>query len=304
MRDLVPNFDDVVIGVCTYKRVSQLVVLLAELQRQIASCSDWNVRIIVADNDEDMAAKHPVHKIAQDLPGIGMEYISVPEKGVGFARNAIFDSVGDDELLIFFDDDQEPCPTWLSVLLEGHLRHPEEVLVGPVIPVLPEDVPRWAVDPAAWGGRKQTDGSLRRHAGFGNILLPRSALASGLCRVPEPFLRGPGEDTYITLSLSSAGFVIRYVDAARAVEPVANERLSIPWLRQRATVSAETWVEVVRLTGGSKARLIASAIKALFRLGVLNLQWTFCNDPALFVRIEVSRGRLSGYWRGFRAWLH
>ncbi|MDP9889817.1 glycosyltransferase family 2 protein [Pseudarthrobacter enclensis] len=298
------SLDSVVIGVCTYQRVSQLGVLLAELQRQILACSDWNVRIIVADNDEKMTAKSAVEKASKDFPRVRIEYNCVPEKGVGFARNAIFDSLKSDELLIFFDDDQEPCPTWLAALLNRHLSVPDEVLVGPVIPVLPDSVPQWAVEAAAWGRREQPDGSIRSHAGFGNILIPRSTLESGLCRVPEPFLRGPGEDTYITVALRSAGYVIRYVDAARAVEPVANERLNIPWLRQRATVSAETWVQVVRFTGGSKVRLVASAIKTLFGFCILKMQRNISRDQALLMKLEVSAGRLVGYWRGFGSWLH
>lgn len=299
MREQYPGAAPVVVGICTYKRVDKLTSLLQLLRGQLRQCSEWAIRILVVDNDKNESARPIVNRFAREFPRCRVDYLNEPSVGVGYARNAIFNSVRPEEVLVFFDDDQEPSPGWLLALLSAHRSSPDEVLVGPVDPILPEFVPDWAQDPRAWGNRHLPDGSTRKHAGFGNILLPRNVLDSGLCRVPTEFLVGPGEDTYITSRLTSAGYVIRQVAAAHAVERVTEERMTIAWLYKRARTSGETWVRVVRATGGSRVRLFASIAKAVGYLFITATRKLYSSDPALKVDFAVLQGRLAGYWSGY-----
>lgn len=290
--------EGVVLCVCTFRRPGLLVELLPKLVAQIQSLPTRKIRLLVIDNDDQMTARPIVSELRQKNPDAAIEYISMPKPGVGNARNAAFTRARPHESLIFFDDDQQPCENWLSALLAGHEKFSEDILVGPVVPVLPDDSPSWAKGAWAWGQREMPDGTIRQLAGFGNILFPPNAIASGLCRVPDDFLRGMGEDTLITGSLTNAGFVIRQVAEARAHEPVAADRLSVDWIRKRAQVSGETWVRVVRYNNASPIRLAFSMLKLLVSFMIFRMRAIVSSDPTSGVRAAVALSRLQGYVRG------
>ncbi|MET3143559.1 UNVERIFIED_ORG: glycosyltransferase involved in cell wall biosynthesis [Arthrobacter sp. UYEF2] len=285
----------VVVCVCTYKRPGLLTLLLPKLAEQIRALPSWNIRVVIVDNDERRSAESVVNEFAQEYDDIPVQYISEPAPGVGNARNAGFRAVRAREALVFFDDDQQPSPNWLAELLGGQKSFPSAILVGPVVPLLPKESPEWALGAWAWGRRELPDGLSRKQAGFGNILIPPNVSASGLCHVPTEFLRGMGEDTLVTTTLTNAGFLIRQVAAAKAYEPVTSERLSVEWVSERARISGETWVRVVRASGGSSAKLAFSMLKILISLVVLKMRTIVSVDPTSKVKLIVTRSRLDGY---------
>ncbi|WP_324642863.1 MULTISPECIES: glycosyltransferase [Micrococcaceae] len=297
MNDVSRGCRRVVIGICTYKRSDKLVRLLQLLRPQVLAMDDWHVRIVVVDNDSSKSAEAAVAQYSGAFNRGQLEYVTEPAPGVGNARNAIFDVVVEGEVLVLFDDDQEPAPNWLAEMLSKHMQSPNEVLVGPVVPVLPDEVPAWALDAGMWGRRQLPDGAIQQYAGFGNILVPEKVLQSGLCRVPSDFLHGPGEDTLITSRVTAAGFIIRHVAAASAVEYVTPDRMSVEWLSRRAETSGETWVRVVRSTGGSEIRLALSTTRVALSLIAASIGHCFIKSPKSKVQLEVARGRLRGYAR-------
>lgn len=285
----------VVLCICTFRRTALVSSLLPELGKQIRTLSNWSIRIVIVDNDINESAGPAVQLFANEFEDLSVQYICEPAVGVGNARNAGFEALQQDEAIIFFDDDQHPSSTWLYELIDKYERFPKEILVGPVIPVLPDGSPEWTRGAWAWGRRELPDGSTRKQAGFGNILIPASAASLALCRVPTEFLQGPGEDTVLSTILAKSGVVIRQVAAAKAYEPVSIDRLSVEWVRERARISGQTWVRVVRSTGGSSVRLALSSLKLAFSLAILKFRSVLTDDPTSEVKAAVIRSRLRGY---------
>lgn len=285
----------IAICICTFKRTTQLAGLLPQLAQQMRRSSGWSLRLVIVDNDPNQSARTVCDSFRQECSDIRLDYLWEPSPGVGNARNTALGSLNEDEGLIFFDDDQEPVAIWLQELLSRHLEAPQDILVGPVIPLVSEPSPSWARDAWAWGRRERIDGSTSRLAGFGNMLIPANIANSELCRVPPRFCLGPGEDTVVTLLLTNAGFVIRHVAEAKAFERVTQERMQVPWLCQRSRISGETWVAVVRATGGSEVRLWLSMFKLVASILFLASRSLLSKDPSLPVKLAVTVARSKGY---------
>lgn len=231
----------VVIAICTYRRVGLLPNLLNEVMAQVRELPErFSVRVIVIDNDPDGSAGELLSQLRERM-AVDFRHYHEAVPGVGNARNLAFSLVEQGEWLVFFDDDQIPATNWLQSLLESPDRFSGELFVGPVRPLLPDAYPSWAEGAWAWSRREYADGAVRRHAGFGNILISPSALADDACRVSTPYLNGPGEDTSVTSALSERGFILTHVRDAAAWEPVTPDRLRISWVTARARNAGRVW---------------------------------------------------------------
>lgn len=285
----------VLLCVCTYKRPEYLRALLPVLLRQVSELDNsYQVRLLIVDNDAEMSASQVVEEFRCSGKE-SIEYIVEPRPGVGNARNAAFCSVQKEEWLIFFDDDQMPERHWLANLLAAKLRYEADVFVGPVLPDLPDTLPIWAVDGWPWGRTAHSDGAIRQVAGFGNILMSPAALADESCWVSDYFLTGHGEDTYVTLSLSRNGFVIRQVANAGARERVSTDRLSQKWVLDRAKSTSMAWASVSFVTGRGRLRLGASAVKLLLEACSLTARFVVSGDSSLWLRARTKLQGLKGY---------
>jgi|GEM_PF-6245772 len=225
-----------VIAICTYKRPASLAKALGLILDQAAS-SGTRVRIVVIDNDPLGTAFDTVDVLASRSVERGIEvlYQHEPRRGVGYARNRAFTLARAGEWLLFFDDDQRPSAGWLDAFAAKTRASDEGIWTGPVIPQPSQAWPSWASDGWAWGSSRNShqDGAVRRTCGFGNVLISPAVLADEDCIVPAGFASGAGEDTVVTLKLSSKGWQIRQLNAARAVECVGPERLTKSWVRRR-----------------------------------------------------------------------
>lgn len=243
---------DIVIGICTYRRPEGLrraLTALAAVDRP-----DAGVEVLVVDNaGGDDSAEWVLGE--PSLAGFPVRYVHEPRAGLTYARNrAIEESVGS-RALVFLDDDETPRPTWLTAMWAGHLAHPRDVVVGPVISELSGPLPEWADEQWPFGRPQHPDGTVVASAGDGNALLPRHALEDPPHRYDHRFAQTGGQDADLFKRMGRAGHRIRWASGAVVDEWIPAERMVLDFTVQRAMWSSASYSYLVRRDGlGAAAR--------------------------------------------------
>lgn len=235
-----------VVAVLTYRRTHLLPPLLAELVAQ-AGTVEPRAEVVVVDNDPEGSAADVVLGWA----GRGVRYVHEPRPGISAARNRALAEAGDAEALVFFDDDEHPCPGWLATLVGAWREWGCAAVAGPVGARLAVPAEPWVLGTGVFDRPTRPTGTSVRGAGAGNLLLDlRRVRALGL-RFDERLGLVGGEDTLFTHALVHAGEEIRWCDEAAAVEFVPAERLTRRWVLRRCFRSAGSWsrAEVVLARG-------------------------------------------------------
>jgi glycosyltransferase involved in cell wall biosynthesis len=117
----------------THNRRDSVRRTLTALGRQTVAADRFEV-IVVADGCSDDTAtalstlKHP----------FAFQLIEQRGQGQGKARN-VGAEAATGSILVFLDDDIEPLPGMLAAYEESHHRHPRHLVLGPALPMLPED---------------------------------------------------------------------------------------------------------------------------------------------------------------------
>lgn len=221
--------DCYLIAIATYRRPAGLQLLLDSLEAGIGSTS---AEILVVDNDPEesarsVAAEHPLRPV----------YVVEPEPGIAEARNralAHFDN--DYRAIIFVDDDEWVSEGWLGTLTAYAARTRADVVVGPVVSVLPEDAPEWIGRGGFIQRPKLQSGHQLATAPTNNTLLLRDAwVRAGSPRFDRSFSVTGGSDADLFRGICKSGATILYCADAVVHEDVPVERLSLRWLRRRAT---------------------------------------------------------------------
>lgn len=191
------------------------------------------VRIVVVDNNPDgreVAAAAELRKVAV-WP---LDCRHEPQQGIPFARNtAVAAALEFGDLLVFVDDDEEVSRSWLTALLDARERYDADVVVGPVVPVLPPGAPVWA----AGGFRERS----RRASGAPLPTAPTNNTmvdASWFHRLDQWFdptmARSGGSDTELFARVADAGARIVWADAAVVYEHVTSDRARARWVIRRS----------------------------------------------------------------------
>jgi succinoglycan biosynthesis protein ExoM len=222
--------------VCTYRRESLAQTLSSLFELTLPS--DWEVHILIADNDERPSAKHIVDKERYVSP-FPVSYIHAPARNISVARNACLDAA-DATLVAFIDDDEVADPLWLQAMVTKQRESLADVVLGPVRSIYPEQAPSWlkrgdfhSIQPV-W-----VDGEII--TGYtSNVLFVREAPAiKGLRFDPRLGLSG-GEDTLFFATVHKTGGQITYAPDAIVIEDVAPTRLNYHWLIKRYFRSGQT----------------------------------------------------------------
>jgi succinoglycan biosynthesis protein ExoM len=255
------------ICVCTYKR-QHVAETLRSLARQ-SSRPDWDIRIIVADNDETASARELVDATAREC-GLTLTYIHAPARNISVARNACLDAATA-PLVAFIDDDVEAEPTWLNALLAVIETRKADVVLGPVQAVYDPECPDWIVEGDFFSARPVwVHGEIV--TGYScNVLFRRTAAAVQGLRFREEFGRTGGEDTIFFAAVHRAGGVIAYAPDAIVTEAVPDQRAHLQWLLKRSFRAGQTHGTFLLEANGTKplvrTRFLAMAFaKAVFCL--------------------------------------
>jgi glycosyltransferase involved in cell wall biosynthesis len=283
-----------VVAVLTYRRTRLLPPLLAELVAQAVTVEP-PAEVLVVDNDPEGSAADVVLPWADR----GVRYVHEPRPGISAARNRALTEAGDADALVFFDDDEHPCPAWLATITAAWREWGCAAVAGPVGAQLAVPAEPWVLGTGVFDRPTRPTGTSLGGAGAGNLLLDlRRVHAHGL-RFDERLGLTGGEDTLFTHALVHAGDEIRWCDEAEAVEYVPAERLTRRWVLRRCFRSAGSWsrAEVLLARGRAGRWQVRGSVVA--KAAVRMLQALLALAVATVTGRAGARGRavttLAGY---------
>lgn len=285
----------------TYCRPDRLARLLDDLAAQQCPPDE----LIVVDNDADASAYDVVAaRLARGLP-FPLHYLVQPIKNISLARNLAV-AMARGEWIAFIDDDERAPPTWLAQLLEAAERFAADAVLGPVLPVLPAQAPRWIRRGRFYDWVRMPTGTSipRNRLRFGNVLL-----RADLLRGPAPFdpaygLTG-GEDGDLLARLAQQGARLIWCDEAVVHEPVESARLSLSWLLRRALRGGQDFARhsLAGRYDGPRGRvaarlLLRASSQCLLAalLSLLSLPFGRHHAALWLTRASANIGKLSVFW--------
>lgn len=203
----------VVVGIPTQGR-RHLDDLLGEIRRQSA-----HVRIVLAFNGRDEDAER-VRRAAR----AARSEFRISERGYVHPRNCILSAVKDEDVLIFFDDDQYPGPDWLKSMVQCAIQTGADVVMGPVVPLVPKGAWAHAADLRPQFVRAKA-GPFQGDPYGGNTLIRLSSLPKAAAFDVRFNLTG-GEDTAFLTRLRSQGLRLWMCPDGSAGEYVDKDRVT------------------------------------------------------------------------------
>lgn len=265
------------IGICTFRRehIRQTLESVARIQVPAGA----EVRVIVADNDEEPSAQDRVKSVQSPFETI---YVHAPARNISIARNACLDR-SDARFLAFIDDDEIVSPSWLSELLEEQQRTGATVILGPAKAIYPEDAPGWMREGdyhssyPVWVNGKIITGYTC------NALIDRSVVPD--LRFRLELGRTGGEDVLFFSAIHRAGGTFGYAPEAIVTEQVAPDRASLKWLINRKLsfghIHGRVLMESANASTGAR---LAEGVAALGKLA-------YCLSLALLTIFSPTRSR-------------
>ncbi|MFC3327241.1 glycosyltransferase [Mesorhizobium cantuariense] len=265
------------IGVCTFRRPE-----LADTLRSLDAMempAGFDVRIIVADNDDTPTARDLVTALSQELT-VPIRYQHAPARNISIARNACLDaSIAD--FVAFIDDDETATPSWLAELVAMAEASGAAAVLGPVRARYRPDAPDWmrrgdfhSTLPVWVRGEIQTGYTCNVLLRMGSDSLRgrRFSLARG---------QTGGEDTEFFDQMYKAGGRIAFSPEAWVDEVVPRSRAAFDWLGRRRFRVGQTHGH---LLGSS-----ASGIGLVKQVGLASAKAIYCFASALPVVISPVR---------------
>lgn len=227
------------ICICTFRRPHIVDTLQSVLNLEIDK--DWDVRVIVADNNDTDSARSAVAEVADEArdKGININYIHAPARNISVARNACLDAAKT-PLVAFIDDDELVTKLWLKAMLNRLDSSGADVVLGPVRAIYSDSCEEWlrkgdfhSTYPVWVDGQIITGYSC-------NTLIKLTSPAIKSLRFRESLGRTGGEDTVYFSSLHNAGGVIAYASDAIVTELVTADREKLSWLLKRRFRAGQT----------------------------------------------------------------
>lgn len=230
---------DVDVLVLTYKRPELLADTLDSLLKQRLP-ADHRLSIVVVDNDAAQSAQATVSRY-QVMPG-DIRYVCETEANIAKARNrALSEARG--SYAAFIDDDEVASPGWLASLLRAREEYRSPVVLGPVMPLLPTNTPRWVIAGRFFDRPRRTTGTIVQAGagGTGNVLLDLNEVRRTRILFDASYGITGGEDTHFFHRLAVAGLHAVWCDEAEVHEHVQPHRVRIGWLMRRAFVGGHSY---------------------------------------------------------------
>lgn len=229
---------------------------------------DGALSIVVVDNDLAGDGIAVCEELAPTYRW-PLQWCLEEQRGISHARNAAVAKAMESrpDFIAMLDDDEEPCPDWLTSLVATQRRTNADVVFGPVLPQFEVKPPDWAVRGRFFERRRFPEGTIR-HIGATNNCLVRSSCYGDLKAAPfdpEYALTG-GSDTELFTNLRQSGRVFVWSDQAVVTETLPKSRMSKSWLRRRAYRGGQTFMRIDRRYSDSWQAELGRLGRTIFRL--------------------------------------
>ena len=296
------------ISVCiaTFKRLDRLALVLGDL----ASQSLLPYEVTVVDNDVQGSAKPVVTRFIESNPGFRVLYDIQPERNIARTRNRTV-SLATGDWLAFIDDDERAPVDWLHGLFDFAIKNNADGVLGPVIPVIPENAPGWIRRGNFYDFPRMQTGAVvpLNRMRFGNLILRGKPLRALEGPFDERYGLMAGEDGDLLVRMVGQGAHIVWHDEAIVHEPVEQSRLSLRWLMQRALGGGQEFARKTmlgrygRVTPLSQIRFYLQAgaqTIAAFLLMLVSLPFGMHRAAHWLTRMCANIGKISILW----GWQH
>lgn len=228
---MTPALMSISVCIATYRRLDRLAAVLDDLSQQ----EQLPEEVVVVDNDPEGSAAAVLENCRRSNPPFALHYAIQPLKNIALTRNRTVE-LASGEWLAFIDDDERAPPFWLARLTTASKAYTADGVLGPVVPVVPEEAPRWIRRGQFYDFPRMPTGTIvpPNRLRFGNVLL-RGRLLRELERPFDPAygLTG-GEDGDLLSRLALSGARIVWCDEGIVREPIERGRLSLKWLLRRS----------------------------------------------------------------------
>lgn len=206
---------------------------------------DVEVRIVIVDNDAARSA-HMVVETFKETSRHPVEYVNEPRKGISFARNAAL-AIRRGDYLAFLDDDEIADAAWLEQMHKCAVDYAADVVFGPVLSILPENVPEWIRRGAFFERPRDVTGTSRPCGATRSVMFRTKVLDAAGRAFDETFSLTGGEDTEFTYYLGRNGARMIWCDEALAWETIPPSRANFWWLLKRQYQVGQAYGRVMRI---------------------------------------------------------
>ena len=179
-------------------------------------------------------------------PGVIVRFEAI--KGYSSVRNRAISEISEGGNLIFVDDDELPTLDWFNSLVYMHKRFPSDVISGPVLPAL-EANPFSYREMYKTEILKKQNGSLLKHTGTGNTLIPWDLIRRNLIYFDPLFNLIGGEDTDLSFKLQKNGIIIRFAKDALLREVQSLQKFDSSYKESRYIKDIANYSLVIRRHG-------------------------------------------------------
>jgi succinoglycan biosynthesis protein ExoM len=222
---------DISVCIATYRRLERLEALLLDLASQLLLPKE----VIVVDNDAAGSARAVVERCRQRPLPFPIHYDIQPQKNISLTRNRTVE-LSQHEWLAFVDDDERAPDFWLQRLAAAAQEYSADGVLGPVVPIVPEDAPSWIRRGHFYDFPRMPTGSVvpPNRLRFGNLVLKGSAVKSMAVMFDPAYGLTGGEDGDLLSRMTLGGARVIWCDEALVHEPIEKSRLNLKWLLRRS----------------------------------------------------------------------
>lgn len=229
-----PPQQHIAVGIITCMRPKGLRKILESVAAQDVP-EGYALSAVVADNDLTGQNREVVEQVQRDT-GLPIHFVEEPVRGIPAARNATVRAVLEHgfDAMIFVDDDEEVTPGWLKALVAMQEESGADVVTGPVLGVLPEGSPAWAVKSGIYDLAPDYARAKRMNVAYtGNTLVKRALLEDLGPSFSMKFRYTGGSDFHYFTMAYRKGYTIIWCPEAVIKEEVPLSRITLGWQLKR-----------------------------------------------------------------------
>jgi len=249
--------------------------------------ADWNLRVIVVDNNRVPAALR--------LPGDPrIEVVHEPVPGIPLARNrGIEQALPWADAIVFVDDDEIPAEQcWLRRLVSHLDLLGADVVSGPVLPSFPPGTPKWLrTQPLFYSPTRPTGTKLATTAT--NNTVCRARVFAGGLRFSTSYIRTGGSDTDIFYRMFASGATIGWAKDAVVHATVPPDRANVAWVLKRSFRIGGNRAQVLDVVPNPRTAILRYLLGSLVEIAAIPvavLMWFPARRYGLWLMARGCRG--------------